>query len=43
MDINEDITKEKAMIGKLQMTDKIEGGSEIESDTTESSKSKKNM
>ena len=35
MDINEDITKEKAMSGKLQMTDKIEGGSETESDATE--------
>ena len=41
MDINEDITKEKAMSGKLQMTNKIEGGSEIESDATENSKSKK--
>ena len=35
MDINEDITKEKAMSGKLQMTDEIEGGSETESDSTE--------
>ena len=41
MDINEDITKEEAMSGKLQMTDKIEGGSETESDSTENSKSKK--
>ena len=41
MDINEDITKEKAMIGKLQMTNKKEGGSETESDSTENSKSKK--
>ena len=41
MDIIEDITKEKAMSGKLQMTDKIEGGSETESDSTENSKSKK--
>ena len=41
MDINEDITKEKAMIGKLQMTDKIEGGSTTESDSTENSKIKK--
>ena len=40
MDINEDITKEKAMIGKLQMTDKIEGGSETESDSTENSRIK---
>ena len=41
MDINEDITKEKAMSGKLQITDKIEGGSETDSDSTENSKSKK--
>ena len=41
MDINEDITKEKAMSGKMQMTNKIEGGSETESDSTENSKSKK--
>ena len=41
MDINEDITKEKAMIRKLQMTDKIEGGSTTESESTENSKSKK--
>ena len=41
MDTNEDITKEKSMSGKLQMTDKIEGGSETESDATENSKSKK--
>ena len=41
MDINEDTTKEKSMSGKLQMTDKIEGGSETESDSTENSKSKK--
>ena len=41
MDINEYITKEKAMSGKLQMTDKIEGGSTTESDSTENSKSKK--
>ena len=41
MYINEDITKEKAMSGKMQMTDKIEGGSETESDSTENSKSKK--
>ena len=41
MDINEHITKEKAMSGKLQMTDKIECGSETESDSTENSKSKK--
>ena len=41
MDINEDITKEKAMSGKLQMTNKIEGGSTTESDATENSKSKK--
>ena len=41
MDINEDITKEKAMSGKLQMTDKIKGGSETESESTENSKSKK--
>ena len=40
MDINEDITKEKAMSGKLQMTDKIEDGSETESESTENSKSK---
>ena len=40
MDINEDITKEKAMIGKLKMTDKMEGGSETESESTENSKSK---
>ena len=38
MEINEDITKEKAMSRKLQMTNKIEGGSETESDTTENSK-----
>ena len=41
MDIIEDITKEKSMSGKLQITDKIEGGSETESDSTENSKSKK--
>ena len=41
MDINEDITKEKAMSGKLKMTDKIGGGSTTESDSTENSKSKK--
>ena len=41
MDIIEDITKEKAMSGKLKMTDKIEGGSETESDATENYKSKK--
>ena len=41
MDIIEDITKEKAMSGKLQMTDKIECGSTTESDATEISKSKK--
>ena len=41
MDINEDTTKEKAMSGKLKMTDKMEGGSETESDSTENSKSKK--
>ena len=41
MDTNEDITKEKAMSGKLQINDKIEGGSETESDATENSKSKK--
>ena len=41
MDINEDNTKEKAMSVKLQMTDKIEGVSETESDSTENSKSKK--
>ena len=41
MDINEDITKEKAISGKLQMTNKIEGGSETESDSIENSKSKK--
>ena len=33
--------KKKAMSIKLQMTDKIEGGSETESDSTENSKSKK--
>ena len=41
MDINEDITKEIAMSGKLKMTDKIEGGSTTESDSTDNSKSKK--
>ena len=41
MDINEDITKELAMSGKLKMADKIEGGSTTESDSTENSKSKK--
>ena len=41
MEINEDITKEKAMSRKLQMTNKIEGGSETESDSTENSKNKK--
>ena len=41
MDINEYITKEKAISGKLKMTDKIEGDSTTESDSTENSKSKK--
>ena len=41
MDIIEDIKKEKAMSRKLQMTDKIEGGSTTESDSTDNSKSKK--
>ena len=41
MDINEYITREKAMSGKLKMTDKIGGGSTTESDSTENSKSKK--
>ena len=41
MDIKEDIKKEKAMSGKLQMTYKIEGESTTESDATENSKSKK--
>ena len=41
MDLIEDNTKEKAMSVKLQMTDKIEGVSETESDSTENSKSKK--
>ena len=40
MDINEDITKEKAMSGKLKMTYKIEGGSTTESESTEISKIK---
>ena len=41
MDINEGITEEIEMSGKLQMTDKIGGGSTTESDSTENSKSKK--
>ena len=41
MDINEGITEEIAMSGKLKMTDKIGGGSTTESDSTENSKSKK--
>ena len=41
MDINEGITEEIAMSGKLKMKDKIGGGSTTESDSTENSKSKK--
>ena len=41
MDINEGITKEIAMSGKLKMTDNIEGGSTTESDSTDNSKIKK--
>ena len=40
-DINEGITEEIAMSGKLKMTDKIGGGSTTESDSTDNSKSKK--
>ena len=43
MDINEDITKEKAMSGKLKMTDKIEGGSTTESESTENLKVKRDV
>ena len=41
MDINEVITEEIAMSGKLKMTYKIGGGSTTESYSTENSKSKK--
>ena len=41
MDIVKYIIEENAMSGKLQMTNKIEGDSETESDATENSKSKK--
>ena len=41
MDINKGFTEEIAMSGKLNMTEKIGGGSTIESNSTENSKSKK--
>ena len=41
MDIDEGITEEIAMSGKLKMTDKIGGGFTTESDSTENYKSKK--
>ena len=43
MDINKGITEEIAMSGKLKITDKIGGGSTTESDSTENSKSKKEI
>ena len=42
MDINEGITEEIAMSGKLKMTEKIGGGDTTESESSENSKSKKN-
>ena len=41
MDINKGFTEEIVMSGKLKMTEKIGGGSTTESDSPESSKSKK--
>ena len=41
MDINKGFTEEKAMSGKLKITEKIGGGSTTESDSPENSKSKK--
>ena len=43
MDINKGFTEEKAMSGKLKMTDKIGGGSTTESDSPENYKSKKDL
>ena len=40
MDINKGFTEEKAMSGKLKITEKIGGGSATESDSPENSKSK---
>ena len=41
MDINKGFIEEKAMSGKLKITEKIEGGDTTESDTPENSKIKK--
>ena len=41
MGINKGFTEEKAMSGKLKMTEKIGDGSTTESDSTENSKRKK--
>ena len=41
MDINKGLIKDKAMSGKLTMTEKIGGGDTTESDSPENSKSKK--
>ena len=43
MDINKSLIEEKAMIGKLKMTEKIGGGDTIESYSPDNSKSKKKI